>query len=88
MAKRQRLASDADADVLIVACSPAPAPPASAHPEAEAIRQSAQLCGARVEVRTACTAAELRDLLTELQPRVLVFIGHAHEGSSAAASSS
>ena len=74
-AKRQRLA--ADADLLIVLCSPAQAPLLSAQAEADAIQRSVQPFGLCVKLCESCTAARLRELIAELHPRVLVFIGHA-----------
>ena len=65
-------------DLLIVVCNPTKYPLAKAETEAKAVRSLAEGCGKRVEVRNSCTAAELRELLAEeVQPRILLYIGHA-----------
>ena len=62
--------------LLVVVCSPSSAPLSSAIQEANAVRDRLSSTH-RYEQRTGCSASELRDVLSELNPMFVLFIGHA-----------
>ena len=64
------------ADLLIIVCSPTQAPLPGGHAELNAVRRVVEAHGQVVEERIGCTAEELRQALSELRPRMLLFIGH------------